>query len=658
MATAGAIRAGQAYVELSTRDSKLVKGLRSAEQRLRAFAASVSSLGTRLVGLGAMAAGPLVAASRMFEDLGDNLAKASARTGVAVEELSELAFAADLSGADLATLELGLRKMSQTIVDAAAGSQSANDAFGRLGLTVADLAQLTPDQQFKLLADQISQIFNPTLRAAMALDIFGRSGTRLLPLMADGAEGIERLERQARELGLTWSTADAKAAEAFRDTLTVLWKVIQRGIALVGGALVPVLSDAAQWITRATKTVSGWINRNRQLIVIAFKVALAVMAGGLALLAFGKTVAGIAAMVSILATVLAGVGSALNVLGAIVAGLLTPVGLVSAALLALGGYLLYTTDAGQQALQGLATEFRSLQETALAAWRGIADALATGDLGLAARIAWLTLKLVWKQGVGWLEERWLRFKEFFLKTFYGAVYGVARFLNDAWAGIQIAWLETTTFLATAWMNFIDILQRTWNRFAGFFRRVWARIQGILGADAEAEIARINEEESRREQEINARHVALAKQRELERQRQRGEIEQEQAGIEEQLNQMQNEERRHRDAARRADLAATQRELETARQEWLDALAEARRRREEGPSGQLPPMRRPGELPDLDSVLETARQKVDIQGTFSALAVRGLGATSLAERTAKATEQVASNTKKLLDKAREGALVFA
>ena len=658
MATAGAIRAGQAYVELSTRDSKLVKGLRSAEQRLRAFAASVSSLGTRLVGLGAMAAGPLVAASRMFEDLGDNLAKASARTGVAVEELSELAFAADLSGADLATLELGLRKMSQTIVDAAAGSQSTNDAFGRLGLTVADLAQLTPDQQFKLLADRLSQIYNPTLRAAMALDIFGRSGTRLLPLMADGAEGIERLEWQARELGLTWSTADAKAAEAFRDTLTVLWKVIQRGIALVGGALVPVLSDAAQWITRATKTVSGWINRNRQLIVIAFKVALAVMAGGLALLAFGKTVAGIAAMVSILATVLAGVGSALNVLGAIVAGLLTPVGLVSAALLALGGYLLYTTDAGQQALQGLATEFRSLQETALAAWRGIADALATGDLGLAARIAWLTLKLVWKQGVGWLEERWLRFKEFFLKTFYGAVYGVARFLNDAWAGIQIAWLETTTFLATAWMNFIDILQRTWNRFAGFFQRVWARIQGILGADAEAEIARINEEESRREQEINARHVALAKQRELERQRQRGEIEQERAGIEEQLNQMQNEERRHRDAARRADLAATQRELETARQEWLDALAEARRRREEGPSGQLPPMRRPGELPDLDSVLETARQKVDIQGTFSALAVRGLGATSLAERTAKATEQVASNTKKLLDKAREGALVFA
>jgi len=55
-------------------------------------------------------------------------------------------------------------------------------------------------------------------------------------------------------------------------------------------------------------------------------------------------------MVSILATVLAGVGSALNVLGAIVAGLLTLVGLVRAALLALGGYLLYTTDAGQQAL--------------------------------------------------------------------------------------------------------------------------------------------------------------------------------------------------------------------------------------------------------------------------------------------------------------------
>ena len=658
MPTTGAIRAGQAYVELSTKDSKLIKGLRAAERRLKTFGASVSAIGARLAGLGAAVVGSLFAASKVFGDLGDQLAKASTRTGVAVEELSELAFAADMSGADLETLETGLRKMAQTIVDAAGGSQTAREALDQLGLTVADLGRLSPDQQFKLIADRLSQMRNPTLRAATAMEILGRSGTRLLPLMADGAEGIERLERQARELGLTWSTEDARAAEAFSDTLSVLWKVIQRGIAIIGGALVPILTDVAQWITRAAKTISDWINQNRELIVTIFQVAAAVMAGGLALLILGKVIGGVGAILGVLATIIAGVGTAISLLGALIGALLTPIGLVSVALVALGGYLLYTSGVGEQALTWLGDQFHSLKDTALAAWQGIADALATGDISLAARIAWLTLKLIWKQGVAWLEERWMQFKAFFIDTFWRAVYGVARFLNDAWSGIQVAWVETTTFLANAWTNFVSILQRTWNRFSGFFRRVWARIRGVFGADAEAEIARINEEEAQREQEINSQRDAVLQERERERQRRRNQIEQERAGVEEELNRMQEDERRQREAARQAELAETERELEAARQEWRDALAEARRRREESETGRPERMRRPGELPDLDSITEMAQKKADVQGTFSALAVRGLGATSLAERTAKATEQVAANTKKLLDKAKEGGLVFA
>ncbi|GIW89560.1 MAG: hypothetical protein KatS3mg108_3884 [Isosphaeraceae bacterium] len=658
MPSAGAIRAGQAYVELSTKDSKLIKGLRAAEQRLKAFGASVAGLGARLAGLGAAVVGSLFAASKVFGDLGDQLAKASTRTGVAVEELSELAFAADMSGADLETLETGLRKMAQTIVDAAGGSQTARQALDQLGLTVADLARLSPDQQFKLIADRLSQIRNPTLRAAMAMEIFGRSGTRLLPLMADGAAGIERLERQARELGLTWSTEDARAAEAFSDTLSVLWKVIQHGIAIIGGALVPILTDVAQWITRAAKTISDWINQNRELIITIFQVAAAVMAGGLALLILGKVIAAVGAILGVVATIITGVGTAISILGTVIGALLTPIGLVSVALVALGGYLLYTSGVGEQALTWLGDQFNSLKDTALAAWQGIADALAAGDIGLAARIAWLTLKLIWKQGVAWLEERWMQFKAFFIETFWRAVYGVARFLNDAWSGIQVAWVETTTFLANAWTNFISILQRTWNRFSGFFRRVWARIRGVFGADAEAEIARINEEEARREQEINAQRDAVLQERERERKRRRNQIEQERAGVEDELNRMQEDERRQREAARQAELAETERELEEARQEWRDALAEARRRREESEAGRPERMRRAGELPDLETITEMAQKKADVQGTFSALAVRGLGATSLAERTAKATEQVAANTKKLLDKAKEGGLVFA
>jgi len=53
-----------------------------------------------------------------------------------------------------------------------------------------------------------------------------------------------------------------------------------------------------------------------------------------------------------------------------------------------------------------------------------------------------------------------------------------------------------------------------------------------------------------------------------------------------------------------------------------------------------------------------QRKVEVKGTFNALAARGLGADNLAERTARAAEQIMVNTKDLVDQAKQGKLVFA
>jgi hypothetical protein len=57
-------------------------------------------------------------------------------------------------------------------------------------------------------------------------------------------------------------------------------------------------------------------------------------------------------------------------------------------------------------------------------------------------------------------------------------------------------------------------------------------------------------------------------------------------------------------------------------------------------------------------LDEAEAKTDVKGTFSAFAVAGLGSDSLAERTARASEQIAKNTDKLVREAQNGGLVFA
>src|SRR5690606_7163127 len=98
MAAGQAIRAGAAYIELSTRDSKLVKGLSNASKKLKAFGASVGAMGLKLTAAGGAIVAPLMGMAKQFADVGADLDDMSQRTGVSVQALSELGFAAEMSG--------------------------------------------------------------------------------------------------------------------------------------------------------------------------------------------------------------------------------------------------------------------------------------------------------------------------------------------------------------------------------------------------------------------------------------------------------------------------------------------------------------------------------------------------------------------------------
>ena len=121
-----------------------------------------------------------------------------------------------------------------------------------------NVTSLSPDQQFKLIADRLSRIEDPTLKAAMAMKVFGKSGTQLLPLMAGGAKGIEELQQRARELGLTISKEDADAATLFGDTLDDLWKSIKAGVFAIGAALAPMLTDLIAKAIKFVVAAANW----------------------------------------------------------------------------------------------------------------------------------------------------------------------------------------------------------------------------------------------------------------------------------------------------------------------------------------------------------------------------------------------------------------
>ena len=651
------IRAGQAFVELFADDSRLVRGLKAASKRLKAWGQSVTAAGQRMLSAGTAAVGGLLGASGVFASMGDTLAKASQRTGIGVERLSELAYAAEQSGADLETLEAGVRKMQKALAEAAVGSESARSALAALGLSITQLAGLSPDKQFTLIADRLAKIVDPTERAAAAMELFGRSGTQLLPMIANGAAGIDALAKRARELGLVMATEDAEAAVVFGDLVADLWKTVKMGVFVIGSALAPVLTDFVQRALGVIRSVTDWIKANKAVVVTVFKIAAAVVAGGAALIVLGGILSGLGFAFGTLASIAAGVGTALSMIGTVLGAILSPVGLVIAALASLGGYLLYVSGAGQQALSWLGRQLAALRDTALAAWKGISDALAAGDIGLAAKILWLTLKMEWQKGVAWLTDKWIGFKEAFMAVATEAVYGTAKILTSAWAGLQTAWVETVAFMSTAWTTFTHHLVTGWRTAQNWIAKKFVQLMAMFDDSVDAEGAmRILDEDFAREQ--RGRDQATQQQlRDIEttRQAKRRAIDQEERGTIEALED--ERQRRHVERKRQydADLKAAEDAVAEAKRQWQEALDEAARKRAEVRETPAPGRAKGiDDLPDFEGV---AKRSVSVVGTFNPLAAAGLGTGGPLERTARAGEETAKNTKKLVQQTQRGGLVF-
>ncbi len=659
MASDKGIRAGAAYVELFLSDSKLVRGLDKAGKKLKAFGESITGWGTKMMAVGTAITAPLVGSAKAFSEMGDHIAKMAKRTGFSVESLSELAYAAGLSGADIDVLEKGVRRMQRTLVDATGGTQTAVDALALLGLTVNDFVGLSPEEQFKLIADRLAGIESPTVRAAAAMEMFGRSGTELLPMMEDGAAGIEALQRQARDLGLTMGGEDAKAAEDLNDAFDTVWKVIKHTSFVIGAALQPALKGVAEWVVRTVVSVNDWIKRNREMVVTAMKVGVAIVVAGGALVGLGYAVTTVGVALRGLSTILGLVGSTIGVMGSILAWLVSPIGLVVVAVAGLAAYLIYATGAGGQALAWLGERFTDLSRFATKAFGGIADALMAGDIALAAKILWLTLKIAWQRGVLEIDRIWQSLKS-----------GASKVVGDLWYAVQAFWEDGISSLTVGMLKLYYGILSIWERMSTGVRNIWdgavtwvskriIDLQGLVDSslDTDAVKKALDEDTAKRQAGRNAEKDASLKQIGDDRAAALAMAKTEHDTVMAKIGQDAADSEAKIDAEAKGKIDAAQAELDAARKEWEASIAEAGKKRDladaQAPERIKPPPGPADQFEGLASALRDQKRTIGVAGTFNAMEARGLGAGGATDRIAKASEETARNTKKIADKVRDG-----
>lgn len=644
MAGTGQIRAGGAIIEIGGDDKPLLNALARASARLKAFGEGLASIGKQMIGLGVAIVTPLAIAGKMFATMGDEIAKASTRTGVSVEALSELAYAAKQSGTDLEGLEGGLRKMQKTVVEAAIGSDTAREALQRLGLDVAKLKGLSPDQQFKAIAESLSRIHDPTIKAGIAMEIFGKSGTSLIPLMNEGAAGIDKLQQAARRLGLTMSTKDARAAEEFGDRLDDLKQVLMNGVFRAGAAVMPMLRDFALTLTTSAVKVGAFITAHKELFQTALKVGTGLVVAGAGVFALGEAFKLVSVAALPLKFALSSFGVVSSVAAAALTVLVNPIALVGLALVGLAGYFAYTTDTGQVMLSALGGYFGDLKTTAIGTFNGIKNALAAGDWKLAADIAWAGLKVAWLQGIAPLKQAWTDFKFSFMEIGYSAFYGI----QEVWETVQhklvSGWIEATALFAKAWAGFTFALKDLWLDAEAVVNKgilsIQGRLQGFDPTAAQKIVDGIvNSAKLKATQDLTK---ALADE---EKKRHDAEL----AELQKHVDKMAEIQKQHDDARGKNDANATAAEqaarkaLSDAQQKLRDLQARAKTEADNKPAGNTPPPSRLPKPGDIVDSLDSLNKNVSTSGTFNgaALWTLGGGGGNAQEKTAKNTEKMAS-----------------
>jgi hypothetical protein len=176
----------------------------------------------------------------------DQTGKLAASLGISYQQLEQLQIAADLAGASSDTLARAFTRAQVTISEAGRGSKSSQEALGRLGLSVTDLEGRTSDVQFQTLANAISQIADPTERAAAAVSVFGRSGAELLPVFAELSQNLQLSQAFLAKFNGGITDADKNKITAVNDAFTLVGKSIEIVAGKVLSELSPVLLEAAE----------------------------------------------------------------------------------------------------------------------------------------------------------------------------------------------------------------------------------------------------------------------------------------------------------------------------------------------------------------------------------------------------------------------------
>lgn len=155
-------------------------------------------------------------------EYGDNIDKTSQKLGLSASSFQKWDYVMNLAGTSMNNMGTGLKTLTNKLDEAKGGSESAQKMFETLGLSMDDLSTMSREDVFGAVITGFQGMADSTERAALANDLFGKSGQELTPLFNTTSEETMQLMQNLEDMGAVMSDDAVKAAADFEDSLTTM----------------------------------------------------------------------------------------------------------------------------------------------------------------------------------------------------------------------------------------------------------------------------------------------------------------------------------------------------------------------------------------------------------------------------------------------------
>jgi TP901 family phage tail tape measure protein len=240
------------------------------EKPLKELDKSIKNIKSTLTHIG-IAAGAAVAGIfgivETTASAGEEAAKTAQKIGMQTGALQELQYAAHMADVDQGELTIGLKFLSSNMYDASKGTGEAGKKFSALGIQFKSTdGKLRPvNDTLMSIADKFAVMPDGAEKTAMAVDLFGRSGINMIPLLNKGSASIAQISAEARKFGLVLDESAIKQGEEFMDGMKRLKGALGGIKNEIGTALLPAINDLMgkmlDWISANKKVISENLKR-------------------------------------------------------------------------------------------------------------------------------------------------------------------------------------------------------------------------------------------------------------------------------------------------------------------------------------------------------------------------------------------------------------